>query len=452
MQRRKEKMGKRSKQGAALRAKKRANAAALELVAQSAADVDNEVEMLGSKRDDELFVLDTVGDGSGSMVSSSKKRQRDEKMKKNKKHRISEKDERQIKRLISLHGKEGIVQLNEKTQMRVSQKKKSKRLVGTAKATFDLWDDNATTTDANLQPIVQTTGSASMAGTSPFIVSSVPKQSLRKDLQQPANLSNKTMKARRAAKMNAKPTVAVEVAQPGQSYCPDIEHHQDTIGEALSIELRRNEILQYNKTPISNNGLSEDTLKVMVNSSDDEDSDKDANDSQDEDDENIVMKGIKKDNNRGKLTKAQRNKQRRVREEQRQLKKRKSDKKFLSSLSEARHLEKQLKKEEAQKQNRRNVINTLKEEEKSKPLGVHVLLSRSKVDPLNVPSIPVALSDEVKSAGLRTVKPKGSLLTDRVQSMMARNMINGKATVKKAAIQGKKRKIKPGKHREFLLT
>ena len=452
-------MGKRSKQGAALRAKKRADAAALELVSQSAADVDNEIGLLGSKRDEELFVLDTVGDGTSKSTSTaavvSKKRQQSEDGKKSKKHRISEKDERQIKRLISVHGKEGIVMLNEKHQRNVSQKKKSKRLVGTAKATFDLWDDNTkTTAEASLQSVVKTTGSASMAGTSPFIVSTVSKQILRKDLQQAANLSNKTLKARRAAKINAKPTVAVEVAQPGQSYCPDLEHHQDTIGEALSIELRRNEIMQYNKTPISDNGLSEETLKIMVTTSDDEDSDSDANDSQDDDDDNMETKGINQNNNnnKGKLTKAQRNKQRRLREEQRLLKKRKNDKKFLSSLSEARHFEKKLKKEEAAKKNRREVINALKEEEKSKPLGVHVLLTRSKVDPLNVPSIPVALSDEVKSAGLRTVKPKGSLLTDRVQSMMARNMIHGKSTVKKAAIQGKRRKIKPGKHREFLLT
>merc|ERR1712232_282073 len=102
------------------------DAAALELVSQSAADVDNEIGLLGSKRDEELFVLDTVGDGTSSTAAAVvSKKGGQQGMKKSKKNRISEKDERQIKRLISLHGKEGVVMMNEQHRRNVSQKKKS---------------------------------------------------------------------------------------------------------------------------------------------------------------------------------------------------------------------------------------------------------------------------------------------------------------------------------------
>lgn len=36
-------------------------------------------------------------------------------------------------------------------------------------------------------------------------------------------------------------TVSVELAHAGQSYHPDHEHHQHTIGEALALELRQKE-------------------------------------------------------------------------------------------------------------------------------------------------------------------------------------------------------------------
>uniref|UniRef100_A0A7S2WR68 Ribosome biogenesis protein NOP53 n=1 Tax=Eucampia antarctica TaxID=49252 RepID=A0A7S2WR68_9STRA len=434
-------MGKRGKQGGALRAKKRADAAALQLVSQAAEDVDNQTAKLKNKADDELFVIDTVG--NESLSNKKNKRKSADGNKKSKKHRISEKDERQIKKLISSHGTEGVVELNEQSQSRLNQKKKSKRLIGTAKATFDLWDED----DSNKtkKTVLQVTGAASMGGLAPSVITTVSKHSLRKDIQQPANISNKIMKSRRAAKMNARPTVAVEIAQPGQSYCPDVEYHQDTIGEALNIEIRRNEVLDYNKIPIANNGLSEETMKIMVSSSDD-----DSEDSESDDDEMSVEGAVMK--KKEKFTIAERNKQKRVREEQRQLTERKREKKFLSSLSEARSLEKKLRKEQVAKQIRRDTINALKEEERSKPLGINVLSNRSNSDPLYVPALPVALSEEVKDAGLRTVKPKGSLLTDRVQSMMARKMIYGQTKVKKAAITGKKRKMRSGKHREFLLT
>ena len=51
-------MGKRSKQGAALRAKKRANLANLQL--QQSITTNNEEQLVQSKKDDDLFILDTT--------------------------------------------------------------------------------------------------------------------------------------------------------------------------------------------------------------------------------------------------------------------------------------------------------------------------------------------------------------------------------------------------------
>lgn len=61
----------------------------------------------------------------------------------------------------------------------------------------------------------------------------------------------KQLKARKHAQLIAPRTVALEVAHPGQSCRPDIEQHQDAIGTALSIEIRRNEVEEDKAAPIS---------------------------------------------------------------------------------------------------------------------------------------------------------------------------------------------------------
>ena len=54
--------------------------------------------------------------------------------------------------------------------------------------------------------------------------------------------------------------------------------------------------------------------------------------------------------------------------------------------------------------------------------------------------------------GLRTVTPKGSLVTDRLESMVARNMILKKKREGRRIIQGKKRPKRRGaKGTEYLL-
>jgi nucleolar protein 53 len=89
----------------------------------------------------------------------------------------------------------------------------------------------------------------------------------------------------------------------------------------------------------------------------------------------------------------------------------------------------------------------------AKPLGMNVIGKLSELDPINAPSLQVALTDELKDGSLRTVRPKGSLLTDRMESMISRKMANRKAAHKKKVVHGKKRKnMKGGKGREYLLA
>ena len=62
--------------------------------------------------------------------------------------------------------------------------------------------------------------------------------------------------------------------------------------------------------------------------------------------------------------------------------------------------------------------------------------------PIDAPTYPVALTSELKSGSLRTIKPKGSLVTDRMASFQDRDMAAKKQTKRKRRAQGKRRKLK----------
>jgi nucleolar protein 53 len=52
------------------------------------------------------------------------------------------------------------------------------------------------------------------------------------------------------------------------------------------------------------------------------------------------------------------------------------------------------------------------------------------------------LSSELKSGSLRTIRPKGSLVTDRMASFLDRDMAPKKQLKRKQRVQGKLRKSK----------
>jgi len=73
----------------------------------------------------------------------------------------------------------------------------------------------------------------------------------------------------------------------------------------------------------------------------------------------------------------------------------------------------------------------------------------SQKDPIRAPSLPVALAEELdEGAGaLRKVTLKGSLVTDRLESMVARNMIS-KKRLGGGGLCRKRRGISSGEPRE----
>ena len=67
----------------------------------------------------------------------------------------------------------------------------------------------------------------------------------------------------------------------------------------------------------------------------------------------------------------------------------------------------------------------------------------SQKDPIHAPTLPVALEAEHKDSSLRTIIPKGSLVTDRMASFADRNLVSKrKMGDKKRIVQGKRRKVK----------
>ncbi len=440
-------MGK--KRGAVVRAKKRADEAAAELLEQT---IDNqEIAHFEEKEDSELFVIDNTPKGATVSAAAEKKNKRKQSpllnLKQSKKNRISENEERQINKILSTHSTDTVLSLAKAEEQRMMTRKRSKRIAGNAKTNFDLWGNGDDVNEKDTKLIPVKSGIAAAAGTAAIEFKAVTKTSLRMDIQQPAEFSKKQLKFRALGKEKARKTIKIDLAQPGQSYRPDKEQHQDVIGEALSIELRRKEAEDYVETPIGGGGMSADTLALLVGSSDEGSSDE-----EDDEYDADITSTIPPMKRKEKLTRSQRNKQKRVKALQVSIEERKRVKKLLNSVQDAKKISKEIRKEEFERVTKRKEINALKEEEKAKPLGINIIEKLSKLDPINAPALPVALTEELKDGTLRTVKPKGNLLTDRLESMISRKMANRKTTDIKRMAQGKKRRMKGGKGREYLLA
>ena len=460
-------MVKRSRRGATLRATRRANVANQQL--EHALSERNEETRLLSKDDADLFVLDTtrLGGGGGGVGESrydNKRRRRDGAMEgkgnsektRIMKHEHSEREERQIKRLIRLHGKEGTIALANEGRARTvartagggGAKLTSTGILASTRPSFDLWGDsrpNTTTTTTSKKAKAKGKGRTSAAASS--IASTT--------------VNAAAAGARAAVVSSAKnipPRLAVEVAHPGQSYRPDVEQHQDAIGVALSIEIRRNEALEYRETPVSD-GISDHVKMYMIDgdaTTDDDDDDDDDTDDEGEEvgggggDGRIGMSSARRE--KGKLTRAQRNKQKRVKAEHVEIKERRERKAFLHQANEVKIHDRAVRRAEIDSADRRDELNRLRAEKMSKPLGSDVWCGSSRKDPISAPALPVALTEELMGndgggegsvgvgGSLRTMMPKGSIVTDRVESMAARNMINKRrASEGRRIVQGKKR-------------
>ncbi|KAL7483154.1 hypothetical protein ACHAW6_008804 [Cyclotella cf. meneghiniana] len=464
-------MGKRSNQGASLRTKKRADETYADF--EQALTEQAEQDRVQSTKDDELFIFDTDRkEASASSRAARRARYREKLLNANAgnkkgKSEPSDKDLRQIQKLLQNHGEVGAIALAQRGKARMEQKRQERRMAGmtpkSGKPTYDLWDQTNAQPKKKAKLIAVPTGKLALGGTAPVEIVSVadplPMPTVDPMFDAPAQpapiLSNKQLKARKYAQLVAPPTVALEVAHPGQSYRPDKEQHQDAIGEALSIEIRRNEAEEYKATPIST-GLSAFTQSYIIRESD---SEEDSSDDEEEHNDNSTHGGVnaKLIKRKDKLTRAQRNKQKRIKAEQIALLQRKQTKQFMHQISEIQKHSKAVKVAEMLQQARQQELTQLKEEKKARPLGKDLWNAVSQQDPLHAPSLPVALTEELegKSGGggsLRTVTPKGSLVTDRLESMAARNMICKKKLEGRRIVQGKRRKkVVDEKGTEYLL-
>mmetsp|Transcript_25364 Transcript_25364/g.37347 ORF Transcript_25364/g.37347 Transcript_25364/m.37347 type:complete len:284 (+) Transcript_25364:115-966(+) len=250
------------------RQRKRADVAASEIVD---ANVEAQLE---TKSDADLFMIDAVPDANAMRPSRKERRlalaaSGSTYEQKKKKRRLSEKDQREVKKLLDNIGND-----EDKMKSLVEQTKKKKWKAKPTYSgkkvdeTFDLWNDDAESNDKKKTRLVTFTRvGKSLAGTSPMIL--IPSNDDK--LEGP---SGKQIKARENAKRTGREKVAVDIATSGQSYLPDEELHQDAIGEALSIELRRKEAIDHQKAPIAS-GMSEETMAVLVGDDDGNDSSSD---------------------------------------------------------------------------------------------------------------------------------------------------------------------------------
>lgn len=410
------------KKRGSLRQKRRADVAAhqLSLATTTAGRV------VENKDDGELFVIDDVGN-----VPLQKRLQSEVRKKRERKEALPEQLERKVRKMLKKHdgdkvsdmAKEGRRNLDIKELKRRRSRKQNK-----TNGAFDLWDadgdDNGTAGKSRVVPVTRGVP-PSMGGTAPVILKAQSKESRTHPNAVP---TNRLRKERSMAKKKARPTVAVEVALPGQSYRPDREQHQDAVGEALAIELQRKEAEDYKTKPLS--GDNHDELNNNGSDSSDSEDDMDTANS------NTPTVPKKRPE---KLTKAQRNRQKRAQAQTREAQARKKQRLALHDVTEVRKLTKVISRHERTCEEKRKVVSQQKEETRNIPLGTDLYKT---TDPLHVPALPVALTEDLNNNGtLRTIKPKGSIMLERLQSLTQRNMANKKSLYKKKnVVQGKKRK------------
>jgi nucleolar protein 53 len=401
-------MGKRI-QGAKLRAKKRSQAAVEELQEQQAEAASS--QSVVNKPNQDLFVLDTTGD----TVPQS---QAAEKTEKRKKFRtMSEKDKEQVQKLLRKHGKEELESLAQAGQAIAKHNRlRTRGARNKSKADFDLWNDEPSNDaqivvkEDSIEVYKHAIGSA-WAGTAPEAC---------------------VIKAQKA-KVQPKSAVAVDVAKDGQSYRPDPNAHKSIIQKAVDLEMRRGKAIEYNRTPIAQ-GLSEETKALLVEDTDSEDEESDV----ENETEDILAGSLPRRTD--KLTKAQRNKQRRLRKEQVLLEMKRREKKLMKQVGEVGRYRKELTRAEREKKD--EVERQKAEAEKKRPLGIDLEHQHAAKDPISTPTYPVALPNEIQRSSLRTIKPKGSLLTDRMSSFADRGLAEKRMRKEgKKYTHGKRRKL-----------
>jgi hypothetical protein len=403
-------------QGAALRSKKRQQETVEDLQEQHASRVA--ASGVVDKPNEALFVLDT----EGAIVPRHERPSRARAAKKTKTgtattlRLLSAKEKREVERLLLTHSPKQLVQLVKQGKALLDQTRvrtHGPRADRTKKATYDLWGE----TDAADKPVTRFLGSAP-AGTAPAHTIRKPRQVLKKA---PKN----------------KEALALEVARSGQSYRPDPVLHQQALQSALGVETRRQVATDYNETPLSQ-GMTAETKALIVGDTDSED-EEDDNEAADGDETNLALHKTM-----NKYTRAQRNKQKRLRVEKAIHDKSHKRRKMENQVAEIPRYKKLFRKESAALVDRKTQVEQAKQAQ-ARVKGSKVFEAASEANPMKAPTFPIGLTAEVQTATLRTIRPKGSLVTDRMISLRDRDLaapVRGHAKIRKH----KRRRAVKGKH------
>jgi len=405
-------MGKRLR-GAKLRSKKRGSEAEREIVEKHAVQVEEGA--VTEKADDELFVIDTT-----AVVPS--KKQLAKKEKKNKQQQsVSANEQSQIQKLVDTHSEKKLRALIKKSS--ITAKRAPKHIKAKqSRPTYDMWADEDESSSTAL-----TTKKAA-----PIMVSSGPH-----GIVPSKHVKIVTTRALSAQIKNKdKLPVTVDVAKSGQSYNPDRKDHRSAIQEALQVETKRDKAEKESKMSASQ-GMSAETRALLLGDTDSEDEE----DSDEETNGDTETTGVA-EKRPEKMTRAQRNKQKRVRTELYEIKERKRQKRLEHEMRGVKSAKRKLLKDELEQKAAKEKIEQLKKEsDRSK--GKDVYLQLADENPRYAPTYPVALPGELTSGtSLRRIKPKGSLVTDRMVSLMDRGMYAKKALKLKFRVEGKRRKVK----------
>lgn len=421
--------------GAALRAKKRQQEQLEELQEQQAAQVASQAVV--DEPDEQLFVLDT----EGGIVPHHEKPPKEsaENKKKRTLKLLTAKEKLEVERLLKKYSKQELVKMVQEGKALLDQTRvrtHGPRADGKRKASYDLWEEeeggnDESKDDKQAKKDKEASSSSSewksSLGSAPAGIS-------------PGHVQRKPRKALQPPKTAKKP-VAVEVAQAGQSYRPDPALHKRALDQARAVETRRLEAEEYKNTPISQ-GMSEETKALLVGDTDseEEESDEEGGDDENENEDGGALPKKRKD----KLTRAQRNKQKRVRVEKAIQEKARKRRKLENQVAEIPRYKKEFRKESKTMIETKEKIAEAKEAS-TRVKGSKVFETASESNPIEAPTYPIGLTSEVKKSTLRTIIPKGSLVTDRIMSFRDRDLA---ADVKghKKMRRHKRRKAVKGKH------
>ncbi|KAG0347652.1 hypothetical protein BG005_011966, partial [Podila minutissima] len=233
------------------------------------------------------------------------------------------------------------------------------------------------------------------------------------------------VKAPRSFKQKQKVAIpAVKESHPGSSYNPTMQDHQGLLRLAHNEELKLLEAkekleakLAYPKE-LDDMVAFDDQTGGLLEDSDEEEEE------EEEEEENEEESAAKPKKNKGKKSITERNRLARAAETLKKEQEIRRNKELMKQTNRVKEIIKTVEEEEAEME-RKRLENEQKREEKEKA-------GMKRVGKFNIPKerIHVQLQDELAES-LRQLKPEGSLMKDRFQSFVERNLIEPRMPVAK---------------------